>query len=523
MADSHVPITAGSGTSIDTRTETDSGNHRQVVVLGDPATTAGVAPVNATAGLKVDLGADNDVTVTGTVTANAGTGTMAVSNAGLTELAGAIDTEVQVDVVGALPAGNNNIGDVDVASSALPTGASTSAKQDTQITAEQAIQTAVELLDDTVRAEDVASGDGHKGVVMMAVRQDTPANTSATDGDYEMPKMSAGRMWVDASGKTLTVDGSGVTQPVSHAALTELAAAIDTEVQVDVVGALPTGDNNIGNVDLASAIPAGTNNIGDVDVLTVPSDPFGANADAAATAGGTGTIQAKLRNLTSTNDSIKTAVEILDNAISGSEMQVDVVGALPAGTNAIGKLAANSGVDIGDTDVTSVIPGSGPTNLGKAEDGAHSSGDVGVMDLGVRNDTMADFSGADNDYTPKSVTGKGQILTASAPRGRKVFQTTTITSSTAETTVLTAAASTFHDVYGIIVTNTSAVATEVAFKDDTAGTTRFTIAVPAGDTRGFMLPVDGAWTAGATNDNWTATCADSVASILISVFAVKHL
>lgn len=51
---------------------------------------------------------------------------------------------------------------------------------------------------------------------------------------------------------------------------------------------------------------------------------------------------------------IKTAVETLDNAIAGSEMQVDVVGALPAGTNAIGKLAANSGVDIGDVDVTSL-------------------------------------------------------------------------------------------------------------------------------------------------------------------------
>ena len=33
---------------------------------------------------------------------------------------------------------------------------------------------------------------------------------------------------------------------------------------------------------------------------------------------------------------IKTAVEILDNAISGTEMQVDVVGALPAGTASVG-------------------------------------------------------------------------------------------------------------------------------------------------------------------------------------------
>lgn len=54
---------------------------------------------------------------------------------------------------------------------------------------------------------------------------------------------------------------------------------------------------------------------------------------------------------------IKTAVETLDNAIAGSEMQVDVVGALPAGANAIGKLAANSGVDIGDVDVTSAVSG----------------------------------------------------------------------------------------------------------------------------------------------------------------------
>lgn len=69
MADSAVAITAGTGTNIDTRTEGTNGNHRQVVVLGDPATNAGVAPVDATAGLKVDLGADNDVTVTGGVLA----------------------------------------------------------------------------------------------------------------------------------------------------------------------------------------------------------------------------------------------------------------------------------------------------------------------------------------------------------------------------------------------------------------------------------------------------------------------
>ncbi len=36
---------------------------------------------------------------------------------------------------------------------------------------------------------------------------------------------------------------------------------------------------------------------------------------------------------------------------------VDIASALPAGTNAIGKLAANSGVDIGDVDVLSIAAG----------------------------------------------------------------------------------------------------------------------------------------------------------------------
>lgn len=111
----------GTGRDVDVRTEGTNGNYRQVVVLGDPATNAGVAPVDATAGLKVDLGADNDVTVTGTVTANLGATDNAVLDAiqtateatqtAVETLDNAISgTEMQVDVVGALPAGTNAIG-----------------------------------------------------------------------------------------------------------------------------------------------------------------------------------------------------------------------------------------------------------------------------------------------------------------------------------------------------------------------------------------------------------------------------
>lgn len=45
MADDAVPITPGSGKNIDTRTESTNSEHRQVIVVGDPAVNDGVAEV----------------------------------------------------------------------------------------------------------------------------------------------------------------------------------------------------------------------------------------------------------------------------------------------------------------------------------------------------------------------------------------------------------------------------------------------------------------------------------------------
>ncbi len=55
MADTAIAITAGTGTNVDTRTEATNGNHRQVIVIGDPSTNAGVAPVDSTKGLAVQI------------------------------------------------------------------------------------------------------------------------------------------------------------------------------------------------------------------------------------------------------------------------------------------------------------------------------------------------------------------------------------------------------------------------------------------------------------------------------------
>ena len=66
--------------------------------------------------------------------------------------------------------------------------------------------------------------------------------------------------------------------------------------------------------------------------------------------------------------------------------------------------------------VASVTPGTSATSLGKAEDSAHSSGDVGVMSLGVRNDTLTTLAGSAGDYAPLQVNASGALYTSVVPR-----------------------------------------------------------------------------------------------------------
>lgn len=98
-------------------------------------------------------------------------------------------------------------------------------------------------------------------------------------------------------------------------------------------------------------------------------------------------------------------------------------------------------------------------------------------------------------------------------------QTTTISASTSETTIVTQAASVFNDLLLLVISNTSATATRIDFRDTTAGTILFSLEAPATDTRGFSLG-GVAIPQTSVNTNWTAQCAASVTDIRIyAVFA----
>ena len=257
--------------------------------------------------------AGGSLTIDGTVTANAGSGTFAVSAAALPLPSGA-STAAKQPALGTAGTASTDVISVQGIASMTPVQVSQATASNLNATVigtgTLAVQATVAAGATTIgKAEDVASANADVGVPAMAVRKATPANTSGLDGDYEMLQMSAGRLWTSA-----TVDA-----------------------------------------------------------------------------------------------------------------------ALPAGTNAIGKLASNTGVTIGAVEIaaaqtlatvttvstvtsvtaigTSVTPGTSATHLGKAEDAAHTTGDTGVMALAVRQSAATDLSaGATNgDYEPLQVDALGKL------------------------------------------------------------------------------------------------------------------
>ena len=250
---------------------------------------------------------------------------------------------------------------------------------------ENALQ--VDIISSSEHAEDDAHTSGDTGTFILGVRQDSIAALGA-DGDYVPFQVNAsGALYVE-----ITTGGSSDAVHVDDAAFT-----LGSHKGMMMMGFAGTQSVNANDAGAIAMETDGSIHIHDGgNTITVD-----------------GTVTANLGTTdNAVLDAMAASLALLDNSIaSGNELQVDVVGALPAGSAAIGKLAANSGVDIGDVDVTSIVPGTGATNLGKAEDAAHSDGDTGVMALAVRNDDVAALSGADGDYSPLQVNAAGSLYT----------------------------------------------------------------------------------------------------------------
>lgn len=193
-----------------------------------------------------------------------------------------------------------------------------------------------------------------------------------------------------------------------------------------------------------------------------------------------------------------------------------------------------------DTDTSTIITNTGAATTALqimddwdngASDGASVSGDVAhdtadagePVKIGAQARKTNPTAVADADRVNFIADKLGKQVVVGSIRDLKSNQQTTITASTSETTIITADATNFLDVYGLTIANTSTTYTTVTIKDATAGTTRFVFAVPAQQTVGFMLPESAAHKQATANNNWTATCGTSVSSINITALFVKNL
>lgn len=142
-------------------------------------------------------------------------------------------------------------------------------------------------------------------------------------------------------------------------------AAVDSTfgLAVDVarITSLPTGSNVIGKVDI-------TDGVNDAVI-----DITGADGESATTAS------------LVTNARMK-----VYNGTTWDRVRGDITNGL-------------------DVDVTRIVPGVGPTHLGKQEDQPHADGDTGILMLGVRNHLTG--STTDGDYSAISVSSTGELQT----------------------------------------------------------------------------------------------------------------
>jgi hypothetical protein len=418
--------------------------------------------------------------------ANDSTGTTAVTNAGTFAVqaaltAGTNTNEVVGDVAHDAPAAGNPLLVGGFASAAAPTAVSTDGDM---VRAWHLLNGAQATV--LTAAGALIGGDATNGLDVDVTRLPAPLTTTGTGTEATALRVtiatdSTGVLSVDDNGASLTVDNSTLAVVGGG---TE-ATAMRVTIASDSTGVLSIDDN-----------------------------------------GGTLTVD-------------NAALSVVGNGAAATALRVSLANdstgivALTTSTASIGKLAANSGIDIGDVDVTSIIPGTGATNLGKAIDSIGGATDTGVAVLAIRDDALTTLTPVDGDYVALRTDATGQLWVnpqgnvahdiadagnpiklglkaKTSPKGLTLvadndrtdayadldgIQITKIGTSNSDLiservadtggtstafTNFSAVASTRNYVTAIAVFNTSAAACSVDFRDGTGGTVLWTMYCPAG-------------------------------------------
>lgn len=322
--------------------------------------------------------------------------------------------------------------------------------------------TALQLIDDTVVAQSTALGSTKNSLIAGSVTTAAPTYTTGNINPLSLTTAGA-----------LRVDNSGVTQPVSGTVSITANSAVNMAQINGIAPSMGSGNNGTGvqRVTLANDQSACTT-VGLFSVKLDQTTPGTTNAVSLAQIGsttvasGNGTVSAGVQRVSIASDN--TVLPAVGAGATGS--------AVPANASYTGFIASTA------------LPTAG---------------------------TAGNMIGAMSDKFGRQVMLPGTI------RDLVGTQTTTISSSTSETTIVTAAASVFNDLTALVVSNTSATAARVDFRDTTGGSVLFSLYVPAGDTRGISLggfPIPQT----TVNTNWTAQSSASVADLRVYAVFMKN-
>src|SRR6478609_7135301 len=268
------------------------------------------------------------------------------------------------------------------------------------------------ILSDATGTRDVAAGASQKGIASLFVRRDAETTITEADGDLALPTVdSFGRVKV-ASDPPLTASGNITTQNLVPAGVATANSAVAIApsgrdvVAVQITGTYTGALSVQGTVDGTNWVTlTGANRI-----MNIVTGAYSATITSASV----GLFLFSVDGLTQvrvTGLAAMTGTAVVTLRATDAAALVSLDNAIPAGSAIIGAVTQS-----GTWNVGTVTPGGAATNLGKAEDAAHASGDTGVAALFVRNDNAAtDQTSANADYGFPAVDIKGAVFTRDKP------------------------------------------------------------------------------------------------------------
>ncbi len=324
--------------------------------------------------------------------------------------------------------------------------------------------TALQLIDDAVYADDADWTDGtSKHMLIGGLYQSSPQ--SITDGDVGPLQVTANGYLITSINGTVTVDASGTTVPVSNAALTELAAAINTN-RVDV------------NLAASGA--------------TVTVDGSGVTQPVS------GTVTA---NLSATDNAVLDAI------------QAAVEGTLTVGSHAVTN-AGTFAVQVDGSALTALQLIDDPVF---ADDAAFTIGTSKVNMAGATVDDTSTDTADEGDAVALRATADRRLIGMPYESHANLVDGTGNATGTSNTSVIAAQGAGIRTyVTSIQVTNASATDSEVIIKDGTTEKTRITAPANAGAIIQLPVPLRG-----SANTAWQFASADSVTTMYVAMQGYK--